>query len=576
MKPWMVNKLLRLVALGSFFFPVSVTYAAQQEVMWGNVGDYNTSLKNFTLIETAPIPKDLRLPTHLAIQQNSANTLQFLSGQVDYAHQSHARYNQYYQGIPVWLSQVIYHVTTSGKTSVTGSLIKGIEQDITDLNGKISIEQAKQIAIGKNSVRTQVNIEKIIYFDQDVSNKALLAYHISYLTHTVDGPAIPSYIIDATSGKILNEWDALPRAEIGQGSGGVSVDGRLKYRHGNFQYGNSVPDVNSLGLLDVEYSQNTCTISNNLFNVVNLQNKTEHQLPFGLPASSADEKRYNIKSFSYSCSAPNYSNLTDGGYSPVNDGLSPINDVTYFIKQTFDMLINQYKVASPVGTKLPVRIYTHVNNLDNAFACGPTCLKESRVVGPQQITYGNGNAKNDSPLTDGDGISHEFGHLVTEHFSDLNYENQSGGMNEAFSDITGMAMNDYMRTTLGYTWYWDGKDWTTGASISKTGTPMRYFDNPHADNKSIDKLSEYRAGMDTHLSSGVYNKAFYLLSTSWTVAKAYQVFLDANMNYWTPRSTFKSGGCGVLQAARGRGYPEQDVKNAFQQVGISLDNCKKT
>ncbi len=579
MKPRKLKKLLHGIVLGACLSPWTVTLAAQQEILWGKVTDYKNFLINYALTQTSSSPKNLRLPASLNNQKSTANTLQFLSGQVDYKNKSHVRYNQYYQGVPVWTSQVIYHVSNSADTTVTGSVITGIEKDVADLNGKISLDQAKKTALGKNIPDAQVNVEKIIYFDQDMSDKAVLAYHISYLSHNDNGPAIPSFVIDATNGKVLREWDALPRAEIGQGPGGVSVEGRLKYRSGKFQYGSTMPEINSLGMLDVEYTQNSCTISNNLFNVVNLNNKSEKELnPFTLPASKAMEKRYKIEPFKYACTPPAYFNLTDGGYAPVNDGISPINDVTYFIKQTFNMLINQYKVPAPIGNQLPLRVYTHVANLDNAFGCGPTCLKQSGVVGPQQITFGNGNVKNDSPLTDGDGIAHEFGHIVTEHFSDLNYERpQAGGMNEAFSDITGMAMNDYMRTTLGFSWYWDGKDWTTGASISKAGNPMRYFDNPPLDGNSIDNFANFRSTLDVHYSSGLYNKMFYLLSTTtgWTVEKAYQVVLDANMNYWTPNSTFKSGGCGVLQSARNRGYSEQDVKNAFQQVGINLTKCKK-
>lgn len=352
---------------------------------------------------------------------------------------------------------------------------------------------------------------------------------------------------------------------------------RLKYRPGRFQYGSSIPDIHSLGKLEVSYSKDSCTISNDLYRVINLQNKTERSLPFQLPASTADKKRFSIRPFVYSCTAPSYANLNDGGYSPVNDGLSPINDANYFVKQTFNMLMDKYKVATPIGTQLPLRVYTHIANLDNAFACGPICMRESGVVGTQTLVFGNGNAKNDSPLTDGDGVAHELAHLVTEQFSNLTYEGQAGGMNEAFSDITGMAINDYERNTLGFTWYWDGLDWTTGASIAKNGKPMRYFDNPPLDGNSIDNFSKFYRGIDVHFSSGIYNKAFYLLSTSadWTVDKAYQIVLNANMNYWTPRSTFKSGGCGVLQAARDRGYPEEEVKNAFKKVGVILTDCKK-
>jgi len=67
---------------------------------------------------------------------------------------------------------------------------------------------------------------------------------------------------------------------------------------------------------------------------------------------------------------------------------------------------------------------------------------------------------------------------------------------------------------------------------------------------------------DVHYSSGVYNRAFYLLSVThgWTIKKAFRVMLDANKNYWIPATNFKSGACGVIQAAKNRGLGISCVK----------------
>jgi Zn-dependent metalloprotease len=195
-------------------------------------------------------------------------------------------------------------------------------------------------------------------------------------------------------------------------------------------------------------------------------------------------------------------------------------------------------------------------------------MRSSGIVGPQQLVFGNG-ATIFSPLTEGDVVAHEFGHLVTDQFSNLTYSNQSGGMNEAFSDMTGMAFNSYLRH-IGFTWYWDGKDWTTGLSIAKNNKPTRSLSDPTSDGVSIDNAANFRTGMNTHNSSGVYNKAFYLLSTTtgWTIEKAYQVMLDANMNYWTANTDYNNGACGVRSAAIARGYSGTDVDNAFSKVGV--------
>jgi hypothetical protein len=100
---------------------------------------------------------------------------------------------------------------------------------------------------------------------------------------------------------------------------------------------------------------------------------------------------------------------------------------------------------------------------------------------------------------------------------------------------------------------------------------LRYMNNPPLDGGSIDNASKFTSSMDVHYSSGVYNKAFYLLATKagWNTRKAFEVMADANNLYWTASSTFNQGACGVEKAATNRGYVTADVTAAFAAVGVS-------
>lgn len=563
MKSRKFKLLLQGVTLSACLTPYA-TYAAQLETVWGKADDYASSLKKFFVVNPETPSKHMQYAPNYGPKKNQVNTLQFDTGNIDEFKTSNVRYDQYYQGLPVWQSQVVYHVS-GANTTVTGSLIKGIEQDVTNLDGKISTDDATKIAIGDNTVTSPVHIEKIIYLNKDMNSKAVLAYQVSYMLSTETDHSLPSFIIDANTGTILESWNALPNATTGEGMGGVSVDNVGMSRLGRYQFGNSIPGLNSFGPLSVKNASNgICMISNPIFKVYNLKNVPESQLGFGLPVSTLEEKK--LVPFVYNCSTQN---MNDNGFAPINGGMSPVNDVTYFIRHTYNMLTKKYGIASPVGTQLPIPIYTHIGSYDNASACGQNCMRMSGVVGSQQIFFGNG-ATMFSPLTEGDIVAHEFGHLVTEHFSNLTYSNQPGAINEAFSDMTGMALNSHLRN-IGFTWYWDGKDWTSGRSISKSGQPLRYLDHPALDNVSIEHASKFTLGMNVHLASGVYNRAFYLLSTTtgWTIEKAYQVMLDANMKYWTPMTDYNMGACGVRDAAVARGYSAQDVVNAFKQVGVT-------
>lgn len=53
------------------------------------------------------------------------------------------------------------------------------------------------------------------------------------------------------------------------------------------------------------------------------------------------------------------------------------------------------------------------------------------------------------------------------------------------------------------------------------------MEDPTRDGRSIGHFDDYVSGMDVHYSSGVYNRAFYLLSNSpsWNIEKAFRVWL---------------------------------------------------
>ena len=49
--------------------------------------------------------------------------------------------------------------------------------------------------------------------------------------------------------------------------------------------------------------------------------------------------------------------------------------------------------------------------------------------------------------------------------------------------------------------------------------------------------------------------------------------LKANMDYWTPTTSFAEGACGVLAASRDLGLSEEDVKDALDEVVIDYGDC---
>ncbi|MEU0674755.1 M4 family metallopeptidase [Streptomyces sp. NPDC006172] len=123
------------------------------------------------------------------------------------------------------------------------------------------------------------------------------------------------------------------------------------------------------------------------------------------------------------------------------------------------------------------------------------------------MTYGDG-AGNVKPLTSLDVAAHEMSHGVTSATANLTYAGESGGLNEATSDIFAAAAEFHAGLTA------DVPDYLVGEKIdiNGDGTPLRYMDKPSKDGSSRDYWSSTLGSVDVHYSSGPANHFFYLLS----------------------------------------------------------------
>ncbi|MFI9604026.1 M4 family metallopeptidase [Streptomyces sp. NPDC052043] len=123
------------------------------------------------------------------------------------------------------------------------------------------------------------------------------------------------------------------------------------------------------------------------------------------------------------------------------------------------------------------------------------------------MTYGDGSG-NAHALTSLDVAGHEMSHGVTAATAKLNYSGESGGLNEATSDIFGTGVEFYANNPS------DPGDYLIGEkiNINGNGTPLRYMDKPSKDGASADYWSSTVGSKDVHYSSGPANHMFYLLS----------------------------------------------------------------
>ncbi|MFJ8976305.1 M4 family metallopeptidase [Streptomyces sp. NPDC102282] len=123
------------------------------------------------------------------------------------------------------------------------------------------------------------------------------------------------------------------------------------------------------------------------------------------------------------------------------------------------------------------------------------------------MTYGDG-ADDRSALTAIDVAGHEMSHGLTAATANLDYAGESGGLNEATSDIFGSSVEFFAGSTA------DPGDYLIGEKIdiNGDGTPLRYMDKPSKDGGSADYWDSTVGDLDVHYSSGVANHFFYLLA----------------------------------------------------------------
>ncbi|MCT9105075.1 M4 family metallopeptidase [Streptomyces mirabilis] len=123
------------------------------------------------------------------------------------------------------------------------------------------------------------------------------------------------------------------------------------------------------------------------------------------------------------------------------------------------------------------------------------------------MTYGDGTSSTHA-LTSLDVAGHEMSHGVTSNTAGLDYSGESGGLNEATSDIFGTGVEFYAGNSS------DVGDYLIGEKIdiNGDGTPLRYMDEPDKDGGSADSWYSGVGNLDVHYSSGPANHMFYLLS----------------------------------------------------------------
>jgi Zn-dependent metalloprotease len=248
-------------------------------------------------------------------------------------------------------------------------------------------------------------------------------------------------------------------------------------------------------------------------------------------------------------------------------------DVHYGVQQTWDYFEQRHgRNGIDDDGKGAVALTHHGENSANA-SWSDTC---------KCMSFGDGNATSKA-FTSLDLVGHEMAHGITSATAGLAYWNESGGLNEATSDIFGTLVEFAAQNPA------DPPDYLVG---EKTGTPLRSMADPAADGKSRSCWTPDLGDLDVHYSSGVANKFFFMLAegsgtsaygTSPTCGGAPEVtgigrdaagaiWYRALTRYLVSNSNYAAARQATLRAAtdlHGAGSPQYaSVEAAWDAVGV--------
>jgi Zn-dependent metalloprotease len=203
-----------------------------------------------------------------------------------------------------------------------------------------------------------------------------------------------------------------------------------------------------------------------------------------------------------------------------------------------------------------------------------------------QMVYGDGDGVQSGMLgLSADVTTHELTHAVTENESNLTYSGESGGINEAMSDIFGA----YCQSWESGTWATTDSVFMVGDDIWTPATPndaLRYMYDPAKDGSSKDYWVSGVGSVDVHYSSGIANLAFTLMSRGGThprgkstiqvtgvgTQKAGKVWYFANRDYLTSSSNYAALKTALANAAAaawpGDAAVADAADKAMQAVGV--------
>jgi Zn-dependent metalloprotease len=309
------------------------------------------------------------------------------------------------------------------------------------------------------------------------------------------------------------------------------------------------------------------------------------RIRFPFPHTLKPEKERYVYTSEFGSELPGKLERSEGG-PPSGD--TAADEAYDGAGSTFDLFSEQYGRNSIDGEGMHMVSTVHYQQgYDNAFWNG------------EQMVYGDGDE--DLPVDERlfnrftvalDVIGHELTHGITQYEAQLTYYEQSGALNESFSDVFGSLVKQRkLNQTVNEADWLIGEGLFTsnvaGKAIRSMQDPGSAYDDPVLGKdpqpghmKKYVKTTADNGGV--HINSGIPNHAFYLTAMEiggYAWERAGKIWYETLCNKLKPDSNFRDA-ARMTYSVAGKLYgmnstEQKAVKNGWKGVGISVSEKLK-
>ena len=394
--------------------------------------------------------------------------------EVDSLGMAHTRVRQTIGGIPVWEGEAIVHLKNTGELSTISDELK--ENILVNTQPNISADDATNLALGmyegKAKLTEKPTTDMFVYRAEDRDH---LVYRV--ITPRVDGSqgtSVPVTFIDAQTGEKVAGFDNL---QTGTGSS---------------LYSGTVT-ISTTGSGSTFYMEDT-TRRMGTFNMNSTGNETT--------GTGGTQSRYTD---------------TDDNWNATIQRAGV--DAHYGAAKTYDYYKNIHGRNGIDGNNGPGTTTSAIGAIPLVVSrvhFGSSGRYNNAFWYNNQMSYGDGDGTTFSPLTTIDVAGHEMSHGVTEKTANLTYQNESGALNEATSDIFGAMVEAYADGAVSANTWLIGEDCYTPGTA---GDALRSMSNPNAYGDPDHYSLRYTGTADNggvHTNSSIANHAYYLMAAGGT------------------------------------------------------------